>query len=139
MALLRLAAWQAILAAGFAAFLLGVAVVDATGPRSCGDADASREAGLLTDAQKDYAAILGEEPTSTCAQKGMKELADKHCELADAAEIAKPPDLATAKKEREAALKIEPSQTLPSESLKDCASATSTSDSTTGDKGAGGG
>jgi hypothetical protein len=141
-ALLRLAAWQAILAAGLAAFLVSIAVVDATGPRSCGDADSARQAGLLANAEKGYAAILGDEPNSTCAQDGMRLLAERHCDLADDAEDVEPvdrADLATAKKEREAALKIEPRQTLPNNPPDHCAIATTKEAAAGGGQGGAGG
>src|SRR4051812_2541772 len=59
--------------------LTAIALLDATAPASCRNADASVDAGLLTQAQKGYAAILDDEPGSSCAGLGMARLSEALC------------------------------------------------------------
>jgi len=61
---------------------IAAALLDAFAPEappSCGDADDAREAGLLTQADKVYRAVLAKEPDDDCAHKGLQKVAAQTC------------------------------------------------------------
>jgi hypothetical protein len=108
---MRLTPGRGFIVVLIAAVAVAAAFADVGASRSCGDADASRDNGMLTDAQKAYAAVLKEEPTSDCAKDGMAEVAKKLCKRAAAVEAAGRAD--DSKKIYTAALVIEPSDQIP--------------------------
>ena len=108
---MRLTPGRGFIVVLIAAVVVAVAFADVGAQRSCGDANASRENGMLTDAQKAYAAILKEEPNSSCARRGMRKVAKKLCKRAATVEAAGRAE--DAKKIYTAALLIEPSDKVP--------------------------
>jgi hypothetical protein len=81
-----------------AALAVGVAVVHnaASEPEaSCDAADASRDKGLLRQAQKGYAEILADEPSSECATAGATEVSRRLCARAAQVSIGGAPEQAT--------------------------------------------
>ena len=76
---MRLTPGRGFIVVLIAAFVVAVALADVGARQSCGDANASRDNGMLTDAQKAYASILKEEPKSDCAKDGQTEVAEKLC------------------------------------------------------------
>jgi hypothetical protein len=118
---MRLNPWRLILPLCLAGAIFAVVGLHAAAPASCVDADQARYTALLTQAQKEYTAILADEPTSTCARTGLKQVAIKLCTRADrlARRNGKPrTEAATeqAKATYVAVLKIEPGG-----SQRDCA------------------
>ncbi len=73
-----------LLAAGVVLITLAVLHnVAPAAPASCSSAKAAREKFQLADAEKQFKAILADEPKSTCAREGMKRLAARLCFRAD--------------------------------------------------------
>jgi hypothetical protein len=66
-----------------AAALVGIVALDATAPASCGDADAARSSGLLSQAEQSYRRLLRDEPDRGCALAGLKAVTAALCRRAD--------------------------------------------------------
>jgi hypothetical protein len=78
---MRLTFWTKTGLVAVAIIATALAVLSTSAPASCGDADDSRTSGLLVQAAKSYANILADEPTSTCAATGMKQLCERATDL----------------------------------------------------------
>jgi Collagen triple helix repeat (20 copies) len=67
-------------AAGLVAVVIGAAafaLLAATAPASCNDANAARTAGLYVQSANGYISVLAKHPRSTCAASGMQKLCDQ--------------------------------------------------------------
>lgn len=83
---MRLNPWHLIVPLAVAAALLVAAAFDASAPRataSCEKADVAMTHGLPTSAEKQYVAILADEPGSDCATDGMQRVVDELCARAN--------------------------------------------------------
>jgi hypothetical protein len=85
--------------------LLSLAALDSFAPASCSDPKASLDAGLTTNADKAYRAILADEPDSKCAISGVRAIARRRCAAADRLRLAGAAD--EAKKQYDALLSME--------------------------------
>jgi hypothetical protein len=75
--------WRPYLLTLLALALIAVVVLDVVaasrGPSSCAKADGLRNAGLYTEADKEYAAVLRDDAKSGCAAKGRSQVGVGQC------------------------------------------------------------
>lgn len=66
--------WTALGLSGLLIVAVTLALLGASAPASCAHADDGRKANLFVQSAKEYASILATDPSSTCAETGMKAL-----------------------------------------------------------------
>ncbi len=76
--------WQGIGLVALAAALITIAMLSASAPASCSNAEASLEHGLVKQALIAYEKILKDEPDSECAHAGMMAVVQRLCDRANA-------------------------------------------------------